>query len=82
MNFEFQIIDLEGDLLCEEDLSAAFGGGVASRASTNGRRVAQRILQYEVEGLRRAQLPPAQPNFATCDEFGQAPLVSSEEFFL
>ena len=80
------MIDLEGDLFYEENFIVGFGGadlggGVASRPSTNGRGVARRILQQEVGGSRRAQLPQVQANFAICDEFGQAPLVSSEAFF-
>ena len=80
------MIDLEGDLLCEEDFivgfgGAGFGGGVASIPSRNGRGVARRILQHEAGGSRRAQLPHAQANLATCDELGQTPLVSSEAFF-
>ena len=75
------MIDLEGDLFCEEDFVVGFGGGVASRPSTNRRGVARIFLQQEAGGSRRAQLPQAQANFANCDEFGQAPLVSSEEFF-
>ena len=44
MNFELQMIDLEGDLFYDEDFivgfgDAEFGGGVASRPSTNGRGV-------------------------------------------
>ena len=49
MNLELQMIDLEGDLFCEDDFivgfgGAGFGGGVASRPSTHGRGVARRIL--------------------------------------
>jgi hypothetical protein len=45
LNFELQMIDLEGDLSCEEDFVVGFGGagfsgGVASRPSTNGGGVA------------------------------------------